>query len=78
MQSKELLATSVPCAGLLMQMPAGMVCRFAPNCYVGAETLYQTAFETEAGQERYIGQSGNLRQIEKNGHELRFMRGCNV
>ena len=27
--------------------------RFAPNWYVGAETLYETEFETEVGQERW-------------------------
>lgn len=27
--------------------------RFAPNWYIGAETLYETEFETEVGQERW-------------------------
>jgi len=32
---------------------AGLSYRFAPNWYIGAETQYQTEFETEVGQERY-------------------------
>jgi hypothetical protein len=31
----------------------GLVYRFAPSWYVGAEALYQTEFETEVGQERW-------------------------
>jgi hypothetical protein len=31
----------------------GLSYRFAPNWYVGAETVYQTEFETEVGQERW-------------------------
>ncbi|OYZ57808.1 MAG: hypothetical protein B7Y21_06260 [Hydrogenophilales bacterium 16-61-112] len=32
---------------------AGVSYRFAPNWSIGAETQYQTEFETEVGQERY-------------------------
>jgi hypothetical protein len=32
---------------------AGLVYRVAPNWYIGAETQYQTEFETEVGQERW-------------------------
>ncbi len=32
---------------------AGLSYRFAPNWFIGAETQYQTEFETEVGQERY-------------------------
>ncbi|MDO9221513.1 MAG: hypothetical protein Q7T90_10840 [Thiobacillus sp.] len=32
---------------------AGVSYRVAPNWYIGAETQYQTEFETEVGQERY-------------------------
>ncbi len=32
---------------------AGLSYRFAPNWYVGAETQYQSEFETQVGQERY-------------------------
>lgn len=31
----------------------GLSYRFAPNWYAGAETVYQTEFETEVGQERW-------------------------
>jgi hypothetical protein len=31
----------------------GLSYRFAPNWFVGAETLYETEFETEVGQERW-------------------------
>lgn len=31
----------------------GLTYRFAPNWFIGAETLYQTEFETEVGQERW-------------------------
>jgi len=31
----------------------GIAYRFAPRWYVGAETLYETEFETEVGQERW-------------------------
>lgn len=32
--------------------------RFAPNWYIGVETLYDTEFETEVGQERWSWQAG--------------------
>jgi hypothetical protein len=32
--------------------------RFAPNWYIGVETLYDTEFETEVGQERWSLQAG--------------------
>lgn len=32
---------------------AGLSYRFAPNWFIGAETQYQSEFETEVGQERY-------------------------
>jgi hypothetical protein len=32
--------------------------RFAPNWYIGVETLYATEFETEVGQERWSWQAG--------------------
>lgn len=35
------------------KLGAGASYRFAPNWSVGAETLYQTEFETEVGQERW-------------------------
>jgi len=35
------------------KLGGGMSYRFAPNWYVGAETLYETEFETEVGQERW-------------------------
>ena len=35
------------------KLGAGAAYRFAPNWYVGAETLYETEFETEVGQERW-------------------------
>lgn len=35
------------------KLGAGTSYRFAPNWYVGAETLYETEFETEVGQERW-------------------------
>jgi hypothetical protein len=31
----------------------GLTYRFAPNWFIGAETLYQTEYETEVGQERW-------------------------
>ncbi len=31
----------------------GLTYRFAPNWFIGAETLYETEFETEVGQERW-------------------------
>jgi hypothetical protein len=31
----------------------GLTYRFAPNWFIGAETVYQTEFETEVGQERW-------------------------
>jgi opacity protein-like surface antigen len=36
-----------------LQLGGGLSYRFAPNWYVGAETLYETEFETEIGQERW-------------------------
>jgi opacity protein-like surface antigen len=36
----------------------GVSYRFAPNWYIGAETLYDTEFETEVGQERWSWQAG--------------------
>jgi opacity protein-like surface antigen len=35
------------------KLGGGLSYRFAPNWYVGAETLYETEFETEVGQERW-------------------------
>lgn len=35
------------------KLGAGAAYRFAPNWYVGAETLYETEFETDVGQERW-------------------------
>jgi hypothetical protein len=37
---------------------AGISYRFAPNWYVGVETLYDTEFETEVGRERWSWQAG--------------------
>lgn len=37
---------------------AGISYRFAPNWYIGVETLYDTEFETEVGQERWSWQLG--------------------
>jgi hypothetical protein len=36
-----------------MKAGTGLSYRFAPNWYIGAETLYETEFETEVGQERW-------------------------
>lgn len=36
-----------------LKLGGGMSWRFAPNWFIGAETLYQTEFETEVGMERY-------------------------
>jgi len=36
-----------------MKAGTGLSYRFAPNWFVGAETLYETEFETEVGQERW-------------------------
>lgn len=36
-----------------LRLGGGLSYRFAPNWSVGAETLYQTEFETEVGQERW-------------------------
>jgi hypothetical protein len=36
-----------------MRAGTGLSYRFAPNWFVGAETLYETEFETEVGQERW-------------------------
>ncbi|AAZ96663.1 hypothetical protein Tbd_0710 [Thiobacillus denitrificans ATCC 25259] len=35
------------------KLGAGAAYRIAPNWYIGAETLYETEFETEVGQERW-------------------------
>lgn len=35
------------------KLGAGMAYRVAPNWYAGAETLYETEFETDVGQERW-------------------------
>lgn len=37
---------------------AGVMYRFAPRWFAGAETFYQTEFETEIGQERWSWQGG--------------------
>lgn len=36
-----------------MKAGTGLSYRFAPNWFIGAETLYETEFETEVGQERW-------------------------
>jgi hypothetical protein len=36
-----------------LSLGGGLSWRFVPNWFIGAETLYQTEFETEVGQERY-------------------------
>ncbi|MDQ9020340.1 hypothetical protein RFI02_04385 [Acinetobacter sichuanensis] len=38
---------------LELQLGTGLSYRFAPNWYAGAETQYETEFETEVGQERW-------------------------
>lgn len=38
---------------LEFKLGGGAAYRFAPNWYVGAETMYETEFETEVGQERW-------------------------
>lgn len=36
-----------------MKLGTALSYRFAPNWYLGGETMYETEFETEVGQERW-------------------------